>query len=139
MPYDYDQYDQICEAREADERREVAEAFLNARFFNFFLHSETAEMQDAVGGLLDELRKTLAAKKGHASNIKRCLNLVLANLLKHQAVDGERYTVYSRSYSGYPASEFFNPLQVKWDGVKRVVDGLVELGHITKHRVSTPE
>ena len=107
---------------------------MNARFFNFFLHSDTAEMSDAVGGIFIELRKTQAAKKGHASNMKRCLNVVLANLLKHQAVDVERYTAYSRSYSGYPASEYFNPLHVKWDGVKRVVDGLVELGLITNDR-----
>jgi len=134
MPYDDDHFDQICEAWEADERREVAEAFLNARFFDFFLHSDTAEMGDAVDGIFDELRKTHAAKTGHATNIKRCLKVVLANLVKHQAVDRERYTAYPRSYSGYPSSEFFNPLQVKWDGVKRIVDGLVELGHVTNDR-----
>ena len=112
-------------------RTELALAYQNARFFDVCLHSSSPEMGSAVNSLIPRLRMTRAAKVGHVGNLKRCLTAVISNLLKHQTSDQSRYTAYSRTYNGYAASPDSNPFRIKWDGMKRVVDGLVELSCIT--------
>jgi hypothetical protein len=130
--YDDDYYfDAREEARVLEERQLRGESLRFAKFFDVHLLSDTPEMSQAIDFLIPKLRGTRAASAGHESNLRRCLNTVLANLMVNYAVDPEKYTIYSRINEGYPKAERYNPLQVKWRGLKRVIDGLVELSFIT--------
>lgn len=135
MPYDEvdADFERYCEGLEAEERCQVAEAYEFANFFDFYLFSDTPQMNDAVQGLYRELRGTRAARKGHERGIKAALKGVLANLYRNFSIDPECYTIYPRNHAGYPKTRY-NPFGIKWRGMERVVDGLEELDYTTNAR-----
>ena len=108
---------------EAEEKREFAEELSVTGLFNFYLYSDSIEMSEAFEELFPELRETKAAEKTHKTNLERCINAVLANLLFNYGVDPERYTMYWRTDDGYPPANRYNPFQIKLRGVKAVADG----------------
>ena len=116
----------------AEERRELAEELSVTYMLNFYLHSETVEMSEAVEELISELRETKAAKNTHKSNLNRCINTLVANLVSNYGSDPDRYTIYGRDDKDYPAQRY-NPFEIKLRGAIAVADGLEELGYAENH------
>ena len=115
---------------EAEEKREYAEELSVTGFFDLYLYCDSIEMSEAIEELFSELRTTKAAEKTHRTNLKRCINAVLSNLLFNYGDDPERHTMYHRTDGGYPKSIRYNPFQIKLRGVKAVADGLEELEYV---------
>ena len=66
-------------------------------------------------------------------NLARCINSVLANLLFNYGVQGERYTAYDRTDTGYPAATRYNPFQIKLRGVIALFDECKVLGYVENY------
>ncbi|MEX2454130.1 MAG: hypothetical protein WD470_05470, partial [Rhodospirillaceae bacterium] len=129
MPDAYIDEDAYYEAVEREARAGRATELHNAEFLDFEIGSESDEMRNAITGLVAELRRTQAAATGRESGLNRALMVTLSNLCVNQADDPTRYTAYRRHHDGYPHQRY-NPHNAKWRGMKRVVDGLVELGYL---------
>ena len=124
--------DGYYEEQDSIRRQAVAEAYENCEFFDFYLHSDTENMADAVEALFSELRQTEVARKGHAPVTKRALALTLANLCRNAGIDPECYTAYARYNEWYPPNRY-NPHHVKKVPLLRVADGLTELGYLSNN------
>lgn len=133
MPYDETDYmDELLSeelGRRHEERIAMAIELDNKAFIDFYLGSNSEQMQNAITGLVVELRTTTAASGGHTAGLTRALTVLIANMISNYAADPLRYTAYRSHHNGYP-SQRYNPLLAKWRGMERVIDGLEELGYV---------
>ena len=121
--------DEYFEAVDSERRASIASDYDFYKPLNLYLSIPSEIISKASDELAIKLKSTRAAAKTNKSNLRRCINVVLANLLSNYDTHEEKYTGYCRNHQDYPATRY-NPAKIKLLGVVAVVDGLDELEFI---------
>ena len=118
-------------AAKEQEQELSARDLSNSRPFDLHKTSSYEAVNFVVNAVFDGIPYDRRPKGENERKAKQCLKTVLVNLFDVNHVDPKRWLGYTRTpewYSKRPAR--YNKLDIKGKGLLRIVDGLLELGHI---------
>ena len=118
-------------AAKEQEQELSARDLSNSRPFDLHKTSSYEAVNFVVNAVFDGIPYDRRPKGENERKAKQHLKTVLVNLFDVYHVDPKRWLGHTRTpewYSKRPAR--YNKLEIKGKGLKRVIDGLLELGHI---------
>ena len=112
------------------------EELSNSKAINLHLCSEYKQVDGLIEALLIEVINHFKCdentKRIHKSKLKKCLTVLLLNLLSVYLADTRKYLAYSRSSSRFKKSRY-QKNNIGYDIFLKAVDTLIKLGYIKSH------